>query len=223
MRSKLPILVSILLLAVATLAAGAPTGLAGYRLAGVIAAGDTYVAFLEVPDGSQVLVRRGSRVRDGEVVRIDQRSLRIRFPTGTVELSLEGSGKPQPVTERSVVVSGDEQGRVIRREVDVEAMRRELDAASAPTNAPRTNAGGPPSDQQRTVTQHFAPLLDLPPDARVVAVNETKVTSASTAISTVEETLAKGMPARLNLQTPQGMKRVYLLPAGNGSQPKKQK
>lgn len=223
MRIKLTILVSILLLAVSTLAAGAPSGLDGYRLAGVIAAGDNYVAFLEVPEGSQVLVRRGSRVRDGEVVQIDQHSLRIRFPTGTVELSLEGSGKPQPVTERSVVVSGDEQGRVIQREVDVEAMRRELDAAGAPTNAPRTNASGSAADQQRTVTQHFSPLLDLPPDARVVAVNETKVTSASAAISTVEETLAQGMPARLNLQTPQGMKRVYLMPAGAVSPPKKQR
>ena len=63
------------------------------------------------------------------------------------------------------------------------------------------------------VTQRFAPLLDLPADARVVAVNETQVTSASAAISTVEDTLAKGMPARLNLETPEGMKRVYLMPA----------
>jgi hypothetical protein len=224
MRPKLPILVAILLLAVSTLAPAAPSRLAGYRLAGVLAAGDTYIAFLELPEGSQVLVRRGSRVRDGEVVQIGPHSLRIRFPTGSVELALEGSGKPQAVAEQRVVVSGDEQGHVIRREVDVQALRRELDAAGGPSHESPTNASGPgpAPDEQRTVTQHFAPLLDLPPDARVVAVNETKVISASAAISTVEETLAKGMPARLTLQTPKGMKRVYLMPMGNGSQAKKQ-
>jgi hypothetical protein len=66
------------------------------------------------------------------------------------------------------------------------------------------------------VTQRFAPLLDLPADARVVEVNETRITSASTAIAAVESTLAQGMPARLNLQTPDGFKRVYLMPAGTG-------
>ena len=69
------------------------------------------------------------------------------------------------------------------------------------------------------MTQRFAPLLDLPPHARVVEVNETRITSASAAIAVVEDTLAQGMPARLNLQTPGGMKRVYLMPAGTGNPP----
>ena len=37
----------------------------------------------------------------------------------------------------------------------------------------------------------------------------------------VQDTLAKGMPARLNLQTADGLRRVYLRPAGQGSAPAK--
>lgn len=209
----LPRLVLSLLSAIAV-AQGAPVEQKGYRLAGVMLAGDSYVGFLELPQGQQMLVRLGSVVDDGKVVAFDAKSLRIRFPDGLVELSLEGSGKPQVVVSAdSVVVSGDEQGRVIRREVDVGGLRQELDEAQQAANAPRTRSGGPAPDAERTITQRFAPLLDLPADARVVAVNETPVTSASAAINTVQDTLARGMPARLNLDTPDGTKRVYLMPA----------
>lgn len=208
----LPRLVLVLLSAVAV-AQGAPIEQKGYRLAGVMLAGDSYVGFLELPQGQQMLVRLGSVVDGGKVVAFDAKSLRIRFPDGLVELSLEGSGKPQVVVSAdSVVVSGDEQGRVMRREVDVGGLRRELDEAQH-ADAPRTRSGGPAPDAERTVTQRFAPLLDLPADARVVAVNETQITSASAAIRAVEDTLAKGMPARLNLETPDGTKRMYLMPA----------
>lgn len=37
----------------------------GYRLAGIIAVGDDYPGLLELPDGEQVLVRRGSTVEGG--------------------------------------------------------------------------------------------------------------------------------------------------------------
>jgi hypothetical protein len=185
-----------------------------YRLAGVMVAGDGYLGFLELPQGEQVLVRLGSAVDGGTVVAFDAKSLRIRFPDGVVELSLEGSGKPQVVAAApQVVLSGDEQGRTIRRTVDVAGLQEGLQGGAGAPNATKSRAGGPPPDPQRTVTQRFSPLLDLPADARVVAVNETPVTSASTAISTVESTLARGMPARLNLETPEGIKRVYLMPA----------
>jgi hypothetical protein len=205
----------LLLFAGATELASAADADRGYRLAGVMVAGDGYLGFLELPQGEQVLVRLGSVVDGGgKVVAFDARSLRIRFPDGVVELSLEGSGKPLVVgAAPQVVVSGDEQGHTIRRTVDVAGLQEGLQDDTGAPNAAKSRAGGPPPDPQRTVTQRFSPLLDLPADARVVAINETPVTSASTAISTVESTLAKGMPARLNLETPEGMKRVYLMPA----------
>ena len=220
----LPCLVLLLLSSVAVVVA-APLAHKGYRLAGVMVAGDSYLGFLELPQGGQVLVRLGSIVEGGgKVVAFDAQSLRIRFPDRVVELALEGSGKPPAVAPAdSVVVSGDEQGHVIRREVDVGGLQHELLEAERAATAPRTRSGGPASDPQRTVTQRFAPLFDLPADARVVAVNETQVASANAAISTVESTLAKGMPARLNLETPEGMKRVYLMPTAPGDTPNTKK
>lgn len=192
----------------------------GYRLAGVLSAGDSYVGFLELPQGEQVLVRLGSVVDGGTVVAFDAKSLRIRFPDRDVELSLEGSGHPVVATAAPpVVLGGDEQGHVIRRDVDAAGLHAGLQQSTGKAGAPKTRSGGPPADPQRVVTQRIAPLLDLPADARVVAVNETRITSASAAIGVVESSLAKGMPARLNLQTPDGMKRVYLMPAGTGPRP----
>jgi len=200
-------------------AQGAPAQQGSYRLAGVMLAGDSYLGFLELPQGDQVLVRLGSVVNGGKVVQFDARALRIRFPDRTVELLLEGSGKPPPpaAVPVDVVVSGEQQGHVIRREVDVGNLHSALDDANRLASSSAAGTNRPALSAQQVVTQRFQPLLDLPPDARVVAVNETRVISAGAAIRTVEETLAKGMPARLNLETPQGTKRVYLMPARDGT------
>lgn len=207
----------LLLLALGSAAVAAADVKRGYRLAGVMSAGDGYLGFLELPQGEQVLVRLGSVVDGGKVIAFDAKSLRIRFPDGVVEFSLEGSANPLVAAAApQVILDGDEQGHVARRTVDVDGLHAGLQQNAGKAGAPKTRPGGPAADPQRTVTQRFAPLLDLPADARVVEVNETRITSASTAIGVVESTLAQGMPARLNLQTPGGMKRVYLMPANNG-------
>lgn len=214
-------LACLVLLACGTTAQSSAEAHRGYRLAGVMSAGGSYLGFLELPEGGQVLVRLGSVVAGGTVVDFDARSLRIRFPDGIVELALEGSDKPVAAVAAApqVVLAGDEQGHVVRRTVDTAALQAGLGRGAGGAKTPKAHAGGPPVDPQRAVMQRFAPLLDLPADATVVAVNETRVTSADAAIGTVETTLAKGMPARLNLQTPDGFKRVYLMPAGSGTPP----
>ena len=215
---KLDLLACLLLLAFESSAAAGGEAQRGYRLAGVMSAGDSYLGFLELPQGQQVLVRLGSVVDGGTVVAFDAKTLRIRFSDGVVEFPLEGSGRPLVTAAAPpVVLAGDEQGHVVRRTVDVDGLHAGLQHGAG---APKTRAGGPPADAQRSVTQRFAPLLDLPSEARVVEVNETRVTSASDAIGVVEDTLAQGMPARLNLQTPDGMKRVYLMPAGSSTPPR---
>lgn len=207
---------ALLLLSAVAVAQAAPLAHQGYRLSGVMAAGDSYLGFLELPDGDQVLVRLGSVVDGGKVVQFDARSMRIRFPDGIVELSLEGSGKPAAVaarTSRDVVVSGDEQGHVIRREVDIGELQAGLDDADRAAGSAALRKSAPAPSAQQAVTQRIAPLVDLPADARVIAVNETKVRSADAALKLVETTLGQGMPVRLNLETPSGVKRVYLMPA----------
>ena len=89
------------------------------------------------------------------------------------------------------------------------------------TGAAGKRKGGPVPSASQVVAERFAPLLDLPSGARVVAVNEQPVGSADAAIDLVQDTLAKGMPARLNLQTADGLQRVYLRPASHGSAPPK--
>jgi hypothetical protein len=207
---------ALLLLSAVAVAQAAPPAHQGYRLSGVMAAGDSYLGFLELPDGAQVLVRLGSVVDGGKVVRFDARSMRIRFPDSIVELSLEGSGKPAAVaarTSQDVVVSGEEQGHVIRREVDVGELQAGLDEADRAARSATPRKSVPAPSAQQAVTQRIAPLVDLPADARVVAVNETQVRSADAALKLVETTLAQGRPVRLNLETPSGVKRVYLMPA----------
>ena len=102
-------------------------------------AGDSYLGFLELPQGAQLLVRLGSIVDGGKVIAFDADSLRIRFPDGVVELTLEGTGKPPTQSRHDVVVSGDEQGHVIRREVDL----GELHAALAERGRGRQTQGRP--------------------------------------------------------------------------------
>jgi hypothetical protein len=201
----------LLLVSVWSPSEGSPTAHSGYRLAGVMAAGDGYLGFLELPQGDQVLVRLGSVVDGGTVVAFDSKALRIRFPDGVVELSLEGSGKPPPPDARQVVVTAEEQGRVMVRGVDVAGLDAALDAQrEAKTSA---SAKGAPNGASLAVTQRFAPLVGLPADARIVEVNEQKIGSPAAAVELVQQTLSAGMPARLNLQTPEGFRRVYLVPA----------
>ena len=213
MSRLLPLLTILLATAWTTDVAKPADRHAGYRLAGIVAAGETRIGFVEVPEGGQVLVRLGSVVNGGEVVTFGEQSLRIRFPEGTIELSLEGSGRPQAVVSaREIIVDGDESGHVIRRTVDAERLNEALDAPAGSSVA-RKAGGGPAPSAQRSVTQRFAPLVNLPLDSTVVQVNETPVHSAEDAIATVERTLAGGMPVRLTLDGPSGMKRVYLIPA----------
>ena len=70
------------------------------------------------------------------------------------------------------------------------------------------------TDEGAAVAQRFSALVNLPAGSRVLSVNEQPVVSAAAAIATVNDTLAEGMPVRLNISNPAGSdQRVYLLPA----------
>jgi hypothetical protein len=206
-------------LIIAPVKGGAAGTQQGYRLAGVVAVGTDYMGFLELPQGGQVLVREGSPVNGGRVVVFTDKILRIRFPTGDIELQLEGSGRPPPPDTRDVVTQSEEisGGAASFRTVDVGSLKKSLQSGppgTSGTSGAKKAAGGSsvPSDTQTAIAQRFEPLFQLPRGARVVAVNEAPVKSVDGAIKTVESSLEHNSVARLTIVTSDGESRVYLRP-----------
>lgn len=194
------------------LAAATPPAGDGYRLAGVMLVGKDRIGFLEVPAGGQVLVRVGSTVDGGKVTVFNDRELRIAFPGRNVVLELSGGSSPTDPGALGVVTGQDDNMHVMVRNVDAQRMTEALDQSK-----PAAGSAGPkatPSDAQADVGRRFAAVAGLPVNARVVAVNDQPVVSASRAIAAVEKSLAQGLPATLNLESPPGgpPNRVYLLP-----------
>jgi hypothetical protein len=191
----------------------APAAFAGaYRLAGLVAVDRDYLGFLELPDGQQVLVRRGTVLDDGgRVERLGAEGLRIAWPDRVLELALQQSGAPRvvPAGLLGAVQSKSDQDHVLVRNVDAER----LDQALATPSGARTPPGATPSAQ---LAQRLAPVLDLPPDARVLAINEIPVRSAEQALAIVQQSLATNGVVRLNLAPQQPgavQRRVYVMAA----------
>jgi hypothetical protein len=175
--------------------------------------GNDRIGFLEVPAGGQVLVRVGTTVDGGKVTRFDDRELRIAFPSRTVVLELEGgTGKPPAGGTLGVVTSQEDNGHVMVRQVDTERMT----AAFETTRPAKSPAGGPVkrTDAQAEAGRRFAAVINLPPNARVVAVNEKPVVSADAAIAELEKALANNQGSTLTLASAPGEPpgRVYVSP-----------
>ncbi len=190
----------------------------GYRLAGVVAVGSEHLGFLELPAGEQVLIRKGGEVPGGgRVLAFDGRTVRIAFPDRMIELVLEGSGAAGGYLPATGIVTAQEgTERIHVRTVAAEPLRVALQ--QAPGNKPVTSAVAIQrrgrTDEGAAVAQRFAALVNLPAGSRVLAVNEQPVVSAAAAIATVNDALAEGVPARLNISNAAGSdQRVYLLPA----------
>lgn len=189
----------------------------GYRLAGVVAVGSEYLGFLEIPAGEQVLIREGVTVPGGgRVMAFDGKTVRIQFPDGALELTLEGTGRVSVTMAAAGIVTAQESTeRIHVRTVAVEPLRVALqqppgDEGVKPAGAIQRRGR---KDEGAAVAARFSGLVNLPPDSRVLAINEQPVESAAAAIETVNSSLAAGMPARLNISNSAGSdQRVYLLP-----------
>lgn len=182
----------------------------GYRLAGTLAVGKTFIAFLQVPDGGQVIVRAGSTVNGARVVTVTESGLRLALPEGIVDLDLQGTGKAQ-ATPGSVVVtsaSDDDKSRVYVRDVSVDQLSRGLSGApAAPGNAAKPVAAG----TEDVAAQRIAGVLELPSGSRVLSVSGQSVTSADQAIRKIESAFASGLGGViLDVQTAKGSGRVYI-------------
>jgi hypothetical protein len=174
----------------------------GYRLAGTVAVGSDFLAFLEVPGSGQVLVRIGDTVGKARVAAIRDRAIELDLPAGRIELALEGSGKPAvSVPSHDVVTRQSSESHILQREVDTAALGQSMKDS--------TPARG---DAGTALARRFAPILNLPAQARVVSVNGHEVASADAAVREVERTLQGGGIIYMNLDTPNGFQRVYLTP-----------
>jgi hypothetical protein len=181
---------------------------AGYRLAGTLAVGKDFVAFLEVPQGGQVLVRAGSVVGNAKVLAVTASSLKIALRSGVVELSLDGTAHPASATPSAAVVakSDDARNRVYNRQIADEQVSRELASALA-----EPQSGGSKSNNL-VAAQRIAAVLDLPAGSKVLRVQGRDVSSADAVIKQLEASFATIVPVvTLDLQTPNGPGRVYLM------------
>jgi hypothetical protein len=186
----------------------------GYRLAGIIAVGDDYLGLLELPGGEQVLVRRGSTLDGGvRIALLDAEQLRLVLPDRVLVLALDrSSGAPVVPAGLGVVQEQTDDGNVMIRKVDPQAFAASV-ARSSPSvsSAPGTKAWA--ADPTIEAGRRLVPILSLPPDSRLVAVNEQPVRTAERAIALIEQSLAAGVSPRLNIVGAGGETRVYMSPS----------
>ncbi len=183
----------------------------GFRLAGTVAVGSGYLAFLEVPGGTRYWFAKATLLAR----RRSSKSAIVRLTCGSRAAASssrsKGAGKPAPSGGRSddVVKSQSDEGHVVRREVG-----GRTDAAGIERG--RSGQGGTCARhvaRRLLVTQRFAPVINLPPNSSIVAINGHAVSSEEGAVREVTKALAAGGAVTMNLKTPAGMERVYLLPA----------
>jgi hypothetical protein len=178
----------------------------GYRLAGTMAVGQDFIAFLAVPQGGQVLVRAGSEVNGVRVDSVTAHEARLTFPSGTVELLLDGTNRPAaPVKSSAVLTSTDDaRNRVYDRQVSGDQVSRELARAA-------TSTKGDANDGSLIAAQRIAAVLELPPGSSVLRVGPQPVTSAAAAIDQIGKAFESMAPVViLDIKTPKGPGRVYL-------------
>ncbi len=185
----------------------------GYRLAGIIAVGDDYLGLLELPGGEQVLVRRGAVIDGGGRIEfLDADELRLVLPHLVLVLALDRSpGAPVVPVGLGVVQEQVDDGHVMVRRVDPQAFSASV-ARSSPTDQPTPGPKPRATDPTIEAGRRLAPILNLPLDSRLVAVNEQPVRTAERAIALIERSLADGVSPRLNIAAAGGETRVYMSP-----------
>ena len=180
----------------------------GYRLAGTLAVGKDFIAFLQIPDEGQVLVRTGSVVNGVKVLQVTFREIRLALKSGVVELTLDGTVRKAVSSGTAAVIesSDDARSRVYNRTVSEDQLSREL--------ASQRQGARSPSNADFYAAQRISAVLDLPAGSRVVKVQGRPVASATVAINELQQVLAEtGVVVTLDLETPSGHGRVYLMPA----------
>ena len=185
----------------------------GYRLAGIVAVGDDYLGLLELPGGEQVLVRRGSTIAGGgRIALLDAEQLRLVLPDRVLVLALDrSSSAPVVPAALGVIQEQMDDGNVMIRRVDPQAFAASV-ARSSPSGQSPPGTKARAADPTIEAGRRLGPILNLPPDSRLVAVNEQPVRTAERALALIEQSLASGVSPRLNIVGAGGETRVYMSP-----------
>lgn len=227
---KLPLFLITLLLAQSLAAAAPPAD--PLRVTGIITIGDRHEALIELADGSQQQVRPGDAFAGGVVLDITRNAVHIGFEDDEQILPLAGDpNRPAfampdtPVYVRSpepVQVGTGKQ--ILKREVVGTGLEQELtriaEDMDRTTAVPADPAEVPGEEgKEKTImelTRLIGPLVDLPPEDRVVGINHQPLTTAREGIGKVQQELATGNVVQLNIESRDtSRKLVYLMPDGN--------
>lgn len=182
-----------------------------YRLAGVITpdSGRT-MALIETLDGEQQLLRVGDAIDDGRVTEITPDTVRLQFADGEFVLQLAGTSSPQgrlPEQYRREDYAASES-----KPIDVEALGAIVELASSVENT-----------EAKELASKVLTYLDLPSEARIMAINDQPVASAADAVrqmaDSIDEKSAKGSAFKfvVSIAAAEGNQRVYVF-ANNGGQ-----
>jgi len=160
-----------------------------------------------------MLVRVGTLIDGGKVTVFNEREVRIAFPNRTVVLQLAGgAGGTSSDAALGVVVGNEDNGHIMVRQVDPDRMTTALGKSRQTTGA---TVGKPArQDVPANLGRRLAAIVNLPMNARVVAINDQPVVSAEKAIAEIDGALSRGQGTTLVLESPPGEPpgRVYLVP-----------
>lgn len=207
MRKSGIIFGTVLLLSLGTVVASQAT----YRLAGIIApAQGSAMALIELPDGEQQLFRAGDTIENGRVASITVDTVRLEFANSELVLQLEGTGNPVPITVTEY-----------RREdyLDIETLRLEAGNLEAISSLAGSDEMTDPKETASRMLAH----LNLPPSARIAAVNDEPVSSPTEALRKMaasidsQEDQGGGLQLVVSITQDVGNRRIYILTddAGN--------
>jgi hypothetical protein len=190
-----------------------------YRVAGVITGSDGSLAIIERPEGASILVGPGDDIDGGEIVGIDDKGVRIRFPDEELLLPLSGGPAERLRLDQSEVASVDQiDAAHFDREVSRWDAMIEWPEISQSVSASDQTLGAdadPKSDADKTIVaqlelaDRLKALFDLPSGVRVVDINGEPVTTLTGALSQIGDLLDTGNVIRFGLDQAGA---VYIFP-----------
>jgi hypothetical protein len=182
-----------------------------YRLAGSIVADDSdrSLALVEKPDGTQVLLRRGDIVDDGVVLEVSKDRVRLQFGSEVVVLKLDGRN------DSEAAMAMQYEPAQFR---DPQPLPLDNVTLSAISDLARTADENNFEELASEVLKH----LNLPDEARIVAVNDKGISSLPAALQEIAASIDKNSTGGSGLQfivsvvADGGNKRFYVMSEESG-------
>lgn len=188
----------------------------GYRVSGILAVGQDYLALLAGPDGHQTLVRAGSAIDGGRVLEVTAHGLRLSVHGTEVALALDGAAGVAPAPARVAaapaaprpIVPASARPLPVRLS-DGPAYRSQVVSPARVRALAVSGAGGLDAEPARALAVGLESVASVPPNARITQVNDLPVTDVDAALARVAARLDAGFPAWLSVESPAGSQRLY--------------